>query len=294
MLNSLRDDQLRMLWSSRIDYARNSGVHPHSHADLHQLLIIISGEGSIQIGDENLPISSNQYMFFPQNLLHGFQFSDTSTTMDFKFHIPCPHLNEYVAGCELVAPSPINNIDQFKQIYKLSIAYQKTKDSLLRYRIDVGFKAAFLFLLQAHQSLINNQGLPDISANLVSDSAIVQFLREHIHTKITLEEIAQHFGFHPHYFIDMCHKELGTSPMNYLQQLRLEKAKEYLEFTNMSIDEIAHALSLSTPYFSRLFREREGLPPSQYREQTRTLVDEDIVLEQDFSLDMQPLRKGDF
>lgn len=290
--NSLRDNQLRMLWSSRIDYATNSGVKSHVHSNFHQLLILISGGGTIQVGDENFPISSNQYIFFPQTVEHGFHFSEDTATLDFKFHIPCKELEEHIICSNMVEPANISNLDQFKQVFKLSIAYQKTNDMLLRYRIDVGFKASFLFLLHAHQSLKNKQSLPDVTSEMISDSVIVQFLREHIHTKITLEEIAQHFRFHPHYFIDMCHKELGTTPMHYLQHLRLEKAKEYLEFTNMSIDEIAGALSLSTPYFSRLFREREGLPPSQYREQTRTLVDKDIIMEQDFSIEMQPKRKN--
>ncbi|KZE76087.1 hypothetical protein AV654_24550 [Paenibacillus elgii] len=291
MQNSIRDNQLRMLWSSRIDYSENSGVKPHSHADLYQLLLIISGSGTVQLGNQHLPITSNQYILLPQTIEHGFQFSEDTTTLDFKFQILCKEFRELVSDCNLMEPADINNLDQFKQVFKLSIAYQKTKDSLLRYRIDVGFKAAFLFLLHARQSLKNSQRLTETS-EVVSDSAIVQFLREHIHTKITLAEIARHFGFHPHYFINLCHKELGLSPMHYLQQLRLEKAREYLEFTNMSIDEIADTLSLSTPYFSRLFREREGLPPSQYREQTRTLVDKDIILEQDFSVEMQPRRNN--
>jgi AraC family transcriptional regulator of arabinose operon len=176
-------------------------------------------------------------------------------------------------------------------LFKLSCANLRNPNVLTPYRIDVGFKSAILNIL--HENNMTLQASPKSSIPVISESSadfpIAQYLRQQIGEKITLEDISRHFNFHPHYLIELFRKNLNTTPMHYLQNLRLEKAKEYLEFTTLTVTEIADLTALSTPYFSRLFHNREGVTPSQYREQTRTVVGRDIVLEQDFLLDKQPL-----
>lgn len=67
-----------------------------------------------------------------------------------------------------------------------------------------------------------------------------------------------------------CHslfrKFLGTSPMKYLLDLRMEKAISLLETTDASIAEIAEKTGFASPsYFSECFREKYALSPSVYR-----------------------------
>lgn len=151
-----------------------------------------------------------------------------------------------------------------------------------------------LELIQAKQSFLANRSLAyritnDININ-DSDFPIIDYLNENIHEQISLEDIAKHFNFHPHYIIELFKKRFDTTPMNFLQSLRLEKAKEYLEFSNYTISEISDYVGWSPPYFSRLFKSKEGVSPTNYREQTRTVVGKHILLEEEFftSLDKQP------
>ena len=58
----------------------------------------------------------------------------------------------------------------------------------------------------------------------------------------------------------------GMSPIDYVQQVRLESAKTALEDTDQPVDAIGHAVGYDDPSsFRRLFRKRLGLSPSQYR-----------------------------
>lgn len=50
---SLRDSQLQLLWTARIDYAEGSRVDAHQHADYEQLFIVLSGAGVVQSGAES-------------------------------------------------------------------------------------------------------------------------------------------------------------------------------------------------------------------------------------------------
>ena len=62
----------------------------------------------------------------------------------------------------------------------------------------------------------------------------------------------------------------GVSPSLYQQELRLQRAKELLTTTDLSIKQIAYQLRFESPdYFSSKFRAKTGMKPSQYREQTR-------------------------
>ena len=61
-------------------------------------------------------------------------------------------------------------------------------------------------------------------------------------------------------------QEIGMSCLDYIQALRLNKAKELLWETSKSVTEIALETGYGTPqYFSRIFRQEIGMTPSEYR-----------------------------
>ena len=57
------------------------------------------------------------------------------------------------------------------------------------------------------------------------------------------------------------------SPNQYLLDLRLDKAKELLQFTTLTVDEISYKTGFnSIAYFSNYFKKRNGISPRAYRE----------------------------
>ncbi len=284
---NIRDNQLQTLWIARVDYSKNSGVNAHTH-NFYQLQLIINGAGTVEINGETFPILSDQCYLFKKNTQHAFRFSCDSITIDFKFELN-DELAQLIDSSDLTGPCKLSHIAQLKQLFQLSSTNLSSSNPLLPYRIDVGLKNILLTILQDKQSQEKTQeALVDPIAETDEDFPIVQYLKQHLHLKVNLEEVAKHFGFHPHYLIELFKKKTGTTPIQYLQFLRLEKAKEYLEFTTLSVSEIADRIGLTTPYFSRLCCERLGVPPTQIREQMRTVVGKDIVLEEEFSTVSQP------
>lgn len=64
----------------------------------------------------------------------------------------------------------------------------------------------------------------------------------------------------------------GQSPMDYVQSLRLEEAKQVLETTDLPIEAIAHDVGYEdSSSFSRLFRRKTGITPAQYRKRFASL-----------------------
>ncbi len=91
-------------------------------------------------------------------------------------------------------------------------------------------------------------------------------IREGLEEKITVQELAAELGSSYSNFRKLFKEYTGMSPAFYQQDLRLQRAKELLSTTDMSIKEIAYRLNFDSPdYFSSKFKVKIGCKPSEYR-----------------------------
>lgn len=83
-----------------------------------------------------------------------------------------------------------------------------------------------------------------------------------------VDDYARNFGVHRTTFNRLFQQEMGTTPGDYLQQLRIQCALSLLCETEMSVKEIAYTCGIMhTSYFCRLIRKVTGLTPAKYRKQ---------------------------
>ena len=84
---------------------------------------------------------------------------------------------------------------------------------------------------------------------------------------LKLPDLLEHLGVSRSYFSTVFKEKTGQSFVEYLTNLRMEKAKEYLRETGLCTYEIADRIGFDDPhYFSLTFRRRTGMTPKQYRE----------------------------
>lgn len=92
-------------------------------------------------------------------------------------------------------------------------------------------------------------------------------IRENIYRRFTLEEIARDLNMSYSSFRKMFKQFTGISPLQYVLNIKIEKAKEMLINTADPVKEIAFALNFdSAGYFSFAFRKKTGMNPQRYRE----------------------------
>jgi len=92
------------------------------------------------------------------------------------------------------------------------------------------------------------------------------YMHEHYADPLSRKEIAQHVGLSDDYLTSCFHKELGMTPVAYLNRYRVQQAKQLLTNTHRSITEIALDVGFSgSSYFSRIFRRETGMTPEAYR-----------------------------
>lgn len=104
-----------------------------------------------------------------------------------------------------------------------------------------------------------------------SDPRVVNALRfmwDHVTENLWVDRIAEHVGVPRRTLEQAFHDDLGRGINAEFQRRRLEKARELLLTTGLSIAEIANALSFSGPkYLGEAYRAAYGMSPSRYRRQ---------------------------
>ncbi|MBR3998476.1 MAG: helix-turn-helix transcriptional regulator [Clostridia bacterium] len=96
--------------------------------------------------------------------------------------------------------------------------------------------------------------------------SIVEYVDRHYREAITSDDMARLTGLSPHYFSDYFKKHTGCAFCDYVNQVRLFRAKALLETTDLSVKEIADAAGFhSQAYFSRMFARQFSVSPREYR-----------------------------
>jgi len=100
----------------------------------------------------------------------------------------------------------------------------------------------------------------------IIDKAL-KYINENYTNDISLDDISMKIDVTPYYFSRIFKEEMGVNFIEYVTDLRINKAKELLADDSYSMKEICKLVGYSDPnYFSRTFRKHEGVSPSEYRE----------------------------
>lgn len=96
---------------------------------------------------------------------------------------------------------------------------------------------------------------------------ILNYFEDHYQEKVSLEQIAENMYLSPFYISKIFKSETGDTPIHHLINIRLERAYELLERGNVkSIQEVAAKVGYDDAYhFSKLFKKKYGMPPSQVK-----------------------------
>ena len=249
----------------------------HSHPHHYEILHICSGTGVIMVNDHLFPIQRNTIVFINGLDVHC-SVPDTPT--------------EYMRSKLVISSSFIESIAQltgasqitqklFVQNSGLCIKLDPYQVSMIDSEMkkiaahitkeDLGAKtnimlSVFKILLFAYEN--TEQDTPPLK-NKMAD--IMQYLSENIDHKITLEELCQKFCMSKCY---MCHtfkKTTGMTIFDYILATRISIAKRKLFYTDAPLSDIALSTGFSSfSYFSKVFKEFEGISPRKFRDTRNT------------------------
>lgn len=127
------------------------------------------------------------------------------------------------------------------------------------------------------RSMILNAGLSGIQLSVLIQASrkksapIIdranQYIQEHFHEEIALEDVARAVNLSPYYFSRFYKEETGVNFIDRLTAVRVEKAKEYLTRTEYTVKDVARAVGYADPnYFSKLFKKVTNMTATEYKE----------------------------
>lgn len=94
-----------------------------------------------------------------------------------------------------------------------------------------------------------------------------KYIMAQFNKDISLDDVSREVDISPYYFSKVFKEETGQNFIEYLTELRIERAKDLLTNSNLSIKEICIESGYADPnYFSRIFRKNVGVTPTEYRE----------------------------
>ena len=125
--------------------------------------------------------------------------------------------------------------------------------------------SSLIRLIMAESWHPEDKVLPSKKASVLE---VKKYLDENYTEHINLDGLCSRFYISKYYLTHSFKDQFGLSIKNYLLSVRITKAKQMLRFSNKTIEEIGYEVGIgAATYFSRVFKEIEGVSPSVYREQ---------------------------
>ena len=129
-------------------------------------------------------------------------------------------------------------------------------------------------LISLQRNLEDAPGKLRMAHSVHSENAIIsraqQYIGTHVRQKLTVPLVARQVDVSPSYLTALFHKHLKIAPGEYIRRIKLQESKQMIRENTMNFTEIAAALQYSTVHhFSRQFKEKFGITPSEYAKSVR-------------------------
>ncbi len=157
-------------------------------------------------------------------------------------------------------------------ILKFMLREQENQDLFTN---DILLSELNLILLSLLRETVSPKGGKLQTSNAIhSENEIIrraqQYISTHIREKLSVPLVARQVDVSPSYLTALFHKNLQISPGEYIRRIKLQESKQMIRENHLNFTEIAAALQYSTVHhFSRQFKEKFGITPSEYAKSVR-------------------------
>jgi len=229
------------------------------------LIYCVDGHGWYKLGNKQYRVHPNEFFILPENVEHEYGSDEKDPWTIYWMHIggeQLPYFNSLLSVQEHFKPAYIKSSDEvfshFSKMYKtLQLGYGT--DNLIFANLCLTHFLS-LFVYNSRHSEVQTFDKMD-----VVDRA-VHYMHEHIQENVSLSDLSRAVNYSSSRFSNLFKQKTCYAPIDYLIQMKMQKACQQLDFSDLPIKEIASNLGFFDPYyFSRHFTKIIGVSPKKYR-----------------------------
>lgn len=254
----------RTVKNSRITINR-----PRGRSD-YLLVYVMQGQANFVLNSKKETLQAGSFFLFSPNQPQIYSYSPEDKTVVFWLHFSGINAKKILDSYNLYGSIFKTGIQpEFENFFTIIINeilnqndnYQDIIQNLLRN----------ILALISRYSFRKSKSIPDDSSKVFGNKRkiydVINYFDNHYTEDININEfIKNNLNFSHSWFIRKFRSATGTTPLEYINNLRIENAKSLLENSTYNISEIASLVGYSDSlYFSRYFKKRTGMSPLKYR-----------------------------
>ena len=243
----------RQRWSG------NSSLLRRGHR-YHLLMMTIEGAATGRVNDDSIYAEKNSIWLFPRNKTYTYTWDPQIKYWDYVWiEFDGDWANQFLAMMRLDKQHHFHNCEASLPLAKQIVeTIHENQDGNLHHCLGI-----FTSLLATmEKNLI--QPPRNTEARSI-DTICKKFMADHLHNPIQLEDIAKHAKMSPFHLSRVFKEHNNISPIAYLRQLRVTRAKALFARHDMNISEIGQAVGYPVlQHFSRMFKAETGITPRAY------------------------------
>ena len=244
-----------------------------------ELLQVIGGNVCVTVGTEVSEISAGDFLFIPSDLVFRVEtVGGSASVRGFVFDRALIEENMdnfdgeinymfYVQSFSRVVTFKREHPIYETLAYCMNEAYEEYISKDVCYRLPV---RAYLYLLSSailrYYAGQRNELDRMIYHNVIRLRPVIEYIAANYSEKIYIETLADMIGVSPDYFTKMFKDSIGTTPIDYINGVRVNHALRLLTMTDTPVNEIAEKIGFSNSnYFHKIFKSYMITSPLAYR-----------------------------